>query len=179
MTGRALASVALKVWGIFFVVGVLTSLPEMFVFLRDTVGGDPSRAAMHVQGIGMALGLGTRALMGVALFVFADRLVERVIPETRPLAIGASLEDLTRLAFTVVGIFVLVWGLQDTSSVVFALVTKPEWLSDMSRVSYAWNSQQIQAVRAAAELGAGIVLVLGRNGLATAWSALRSRSIQG
>lgn len=114
-------------------------------------------------------------VIGLALLVLADRVARWVVPESAPLAIDADRVDLAAIGFGIAGIFVVVSGLQDVASIVYAALTKPDWLRGESSSSYVWGQQRVAIVRVVVEAVAGVVLILGRDGLASAWWRLRGR----
>jgi hypothetical protein len=175
MTGRALAAIALRIWGVVFFVGALVSSPQTVFFVR-LAPARPQDAWLRAQQIGLMLNLGARALIGLALIVLADRIAAVVIPETEPLAIDADVFDLAVLGFAVAGIFILVWGLQDVASIVYTLVAKPGWPPGVSWSSYLWEQQRIAIVRVIVEIAAGIVLIFGRDAIVSSWWQLRGRA---
>jgi hypothetical protein len=114
-------------------------------------------------------------VIGLALLVLADRVARWVVPESAPLAIDAGPSDLVAIGFAIAGIFILVSALQDVASILYAAFTKPNWLTADSWSSYVWGQQRIAIVRVVVEAVAGVVLIVGRDGMARAWWRLRGR----
>ena len=171
MTGRTLAAIALRIWGIVFLVGALTAAPQTIISVTTAPPGAP--AWMSAQGTALLLNVAARALVGLALIIFADSVVALVIPRTEPLAIDADAQELSALALGVAGVLILVWALQDVASIVYTAVTKPPWLTADSWPSYIWGRQREAVVRVVVGLIAGVFLVFGKNGLAQAWWRVR------
>ncbi len=170
MTARTLAAIAFRVWGVVMLVTSVVSVATQSALLFSSASsvGRPSWYpwAILVSFIGPAI-------VGIVLVVLADPVATRLEPDTMTLAIDAGPRDLTVLGFGLAGIFVLVWALQDIASIVYGAVSKPDWMSSVSGSSYLWGQQSVAIVRAIVECAAGLILVLGRDGLATAWTRLR------
>ncbi len=175
MTGKNLATIALKVWGVVFVAGALMTIPQMLLFLGGSTGAQQPQALVHLDLMLAILGPLARAIVGVLMILFASRLADATIPETAPLAIDAGVPDLTALAFCVAGVIVLVWGLEDVASIGVTFASRPDWISIASRSDYVWNTRSREVARAIVELVVAAVLIFGRSGLANAWSRLRDR----
>jgi hypothetical protein len=171
MTGRTLAAIAFRVWGVVLFVGALvSSAAQVAVFTMSP----PIAEATFYRAIWIVT-LAGPGVVGVAIVVLADRIATWIVPETPPLAIDADRFDLAAIGFGIAGIFVVVSGLQDVASIVYAALTKPDWLRGESSSSYVWGQQRVAIVRVVVEAVAGVVLILGRDGLASAWWRLRGR----
>jgi hypothetical protein len=171
MTARTLAAIAFRVWGVVLLVGALVSSAAQLATFTMT----PPVAEATFYRAAWIVTLAGPGVIGLALLVLADRVARWVVPESAPLAIDAGPSDLVAIGFAIAGIFILVSGLQDVASIVYAALTKPNWLTAESRSSYIWGQQQVAIVRVVVEVAAGVVLILGRNGLARAWWWLRGR----
>lgn len=175
MTGRALAAIAVKVWGVILVVGALASSPStiLFVTLAPAVTADAS--AVRASQIGLMLNLLAHVGLGTGLILISDRVVGWVIPDGAPLRIDVYASELAALAFALVGLYALVQGAGNAAAAVYTVVTRPSWpMVDDSMFWYVWENQREAIVRALVQIGAGIGLMLGREAVVNAWWWLRS-----
>jgi hypothetical protein len=77
-----------------------------------------------------------------------------------------------------VGAVTLVHGLGEAAALGYVLRGKPKWV-DMGNTQYLWERQSEAMVRACVKIMAGVVLLLGRRGLARSWAQLRSAARTG
>ncbi len=174
MTGRVLAGIALRVWGVVYLVDALIALPHLVTWLMISYPTDASSKAMvYAQNVSMVLNAAATMLVGVCLIALADRIAAATVPETEPLVVRVDSSDLTILAFAVTAVVILVWGLKDLGSLAYAAVAKPSWIGAETWLSYEWREDRDVIVRAIVELAAGTALWMGRNGIANAWRLLR------
>ena len=171
MPGRTLAAIAFRVWGVVLLVCALVSSAAQIVTFTMT----PPAGQEAFYRTAWIVTLAGPGVIGLALLVLADRVATWVVPDTAPLAIDAHPADLAAIGFAIAGIFILVHGLEDGASIVYAVVTKPNWFTAQSWSSYLWDRQPVAIVRVVVEAVAGAALILGRDGLATAWWRLRRR----
>jgi len=174
MTGRAMASIAVKVWGVILVVGALASSPSTILFatLAPPVGADT--AAIRASQIGQMLNVVLQAGLGIALVLVADRVVRWVVPDGPPLRIEVYASELAALAFALVGVYVLVQGAENIVATVYTLLTRPWWpISKDGPFWYVWERQREAIVRALVQIAVGVPLVFGRRAIVNAWWWLR------
>jgi hypothetical protein len=114
-----------------------------------------------------------QALAGLAVMVWADRIVALFEADTSALQIALSPTRLQILAFGISGVFVLVDGLQNAAAAGYALYTKPEFVDTALYMMERHGETMASAI---VEIVAGAALVLGREGLATGWARLRQRA---
>jgi hypothetical protein len=180
MTGKALAAIALRVWGVILIVGALASSPStiLFVTLAPAVG--PEASVFRVSQIGVALTLLVHAALGVALVLLADRIVGWVTPDGPPLRIDVYASELAALGFALVGLYALVQGAENIAAAVYTVATKPWWpASSDSTFWYVWEHQREAIVRAFVQIAAGAVLMFGRRAIVNAWWWLRGEPAGG
>lgn len=160
-------------WGVFLILGAVLSLPgTLWMFGADFP--DPAQAAfMRSTQIGYVVNTVVQALAGLAVMVWADRIVALFEADTTALQIALTPTQLQILAFGIAGVFVLADGLQNAAAAGYALYTKPEFLDTASYMTERHGETMASAI---VQLLAGAVLVFGREGLATGWARLRQRT---
>jgi hypothetical protein len=173
MTGRALAAIAVKVWGAILVVGALASSPSAILFVTLAPGNDAQAAVFRASQIGLMLNVVLHAALGVALIVLADRIVAWVIADGSPLRIDVYASELSALGFALVGLFVLIQGAESIAAAVYTIVTKPSWPASDSTFWYVWERDREAIVRAIVQIIAGVLLLFGREAIVSAWWRLR------
>ncbi len=172
MNAKTLAELALKVWGALLILGTLFSLPATVWMVWTVPTGDPQAAFIRASSIGYVLNVVLQGLSGVVVLVWADKIVALFESDVTPLAIDASHAQLQVLAFAIVGIFVMIDGLQNAAATGFVLVTMPD---ETDTWSYMWQRQGEGMIKGVVQIGAGAALVFGREALARGWSRLRGQ----
>jgi hypothetical protein len=138
MNAKTLAELALKVWGALLVLGAVLSLPSALWMVWTVPPGDAQAAFMRASQVGYMLNLVVQAVTGIVVLVWADRIVGLFESDVTPLDIDISNAQLQVLAFAVVGIFVLIDGLQNAAAAGYVLLTKPDQADTWS---YMWARQ--------------------------------------
>jgi len=175
MTGRELAGIALRVWGVEVIAGALASLPSTLLFASITPAINVETAAIRASQVGQILDLLLRTALGAGLTLHADRIVGWVIPAGPPLRIDVYASELAALAFALVGLYLLVAGAADIMASIYTMATKPFWpMNSDGTFWYVWERERQAIVRGFVQVGAGTVLMLGRSALVNAWWWLRS-----
>ena len=174
MTGRAMASIAVKVWGLILVVGALGSSPSTILFVTLVPAVSADTTLLRASQVGLVLNLVLQAGLGIALMLAGDRAVAWVVPDGPPLRIDVYASELAALSFALVGLFVLVQGAENIVATVYTLLTSP-WgpTSSDSTFWYVWERQREAIVRALVQIAAGVVLMFGRRRIVNAWWWLR------
>ena len=172
MNAKTLAELALKLWGVLLALGSLLSLPAALWMTWTVPSGDEQAAFMHATQVGYTLNVVLQGLGGVAVLVWADRIVALFEADDTPLNIDVSHAHVQILAFAIVGVFVLIDGLQNAVAAGYVLWTKPD-LADTS--SYMWARQGEDMIKAVVQIAAGALLVFGREAVARGWSRLRGQ----
>jgi len=164
MTGRTLAALALKVFGIMLVVAGLTAMPSTALFVlapaRNAQG-----AMVRASKIGMIASVVFRIAIGAAPIGVSDRVARWAVPETPPLGVDLDFVYLTDSAFALAGLFILVAGLEDAAVGLFTLATKPSWPPGQQALTCTLERQHDPIVRGGVQIVAGSLLVLGRRGV--------------
>jgi|SRR5580765_3340771 len=173
MTSRMLGDLALKIWGVTMIIAALTALPASLAMLKTLSGEDPQTAAIRVTAIVGIVNTVFHSVVGAALVVWSERIVNFIIAEEEPLDIDVGMSEILPLTFGVVGIFVLIEGLQDVASIAYALFAKPKVLESTPTLSYIWDRQYEAIARAVPQVAAGIFLIAGRDSIAQWWSRVR------
>ena len=91
--------------------------------------------------------------------------------------VKANAYELQSLGFALVGVFVLVQGLQNTAGAAYVLYSRPPFDRTTDSLSYLWARQNQAIVAALVQIVAGALLVFGRTTLARGWSRLRGQSV--
>ncbi len=173
MTARELAAVAVKIWGAILVVGALASSPSTILFVTLAPGGDAQAAMFRTSQIGSMLNLLLHAALGIVLIVLADRIVTWAIPEGPPLRIDVYASELSALGFALVGLFVLIQGVESIAAAAYTIVTKPSWPAGDNTFWYVWERDREAIVKAIVQIITGVLLLLGRGAIVSAWWRLR------
>jgi hypothetical protein len=169
MTTRALAVLALRVWGVVLLGWALATVPIILftatLEARGVFGRDPARLP----------GLVVQFVAALALIVFAEPIARRAIPDDSLRDAGLDAAQLSIVAFALVGVFLLADGAQTAAAAGYALATKtrgPLRLGAFPVAEQLWERQRQQIARSIAEMLAGVA-VLCRDRLARALAAAR------
>lgn len=100
-----------------------------------------------------------------------DRIAALSETAETPLRIGIDAREAQALTFAVVGVFVLVDGLQDAAAAASVFWSKPD---AAPAVSYMWERQGEGIIEALVQIAAGAVLILGRDPFVQGWMRLRT-----
>jgi hypothetical protein len=176
MNAKSLAELVLKVWGVILFLGALTSLPATLWMFGAAPTSDPQNALMRASQMYYVLNVAVQALAGFAVLVWADKIVALFESDTTPLQIQATGAELQVLGFALVGVFVLIGGLQNAAGAAYALFSMPKF-DQADRWSYMWERQGEAMVKAVVEVVAGALLVFGREALVRGWSRLRGETV--
>jgi len=162
MNAKTPAELALKVWGALRIVEALASLPTALLVASTAVGsGSPDAALFRGSQIGFILGVVIQALAGLAVMLYADRMVAWFEADTTPLNIGMDVEDVATLAFALLGVSVLISGLQRAAVPAYAFFGGVPLPAD-ERLRYLWERHTETLVQASIQIAAGAFLVFGR-----------------
>jgi hypothetical protein len=170
MTAKTFAEVALKVWGIVTILGALLAMPAALWMVWSAPEGDPQAALLRASQIGYVLNVVVQLVGGIVVLVWADRIAALFEADETPLQIGMSGSKVAVLAFAIVGVFVLVDGVQNLAGAGYVLWTRSV---QVDTVSYMWARQGEEMIEAAVQIIAGAFLILGREALLRGWSRLR------
>ena len=148
----------------------MTSAPSILIMIAQQPEAEDglTRAVQAMQLVQLLAGV----LVGLGLLIWGRRISQWVIPETKLLQITIDAPQLSALAFAVVGVFILVDGLQDAVSSTYMMLNKPR--SDpRGHLSYLWEQNRESTLRAVVQMAVGIYLILGRKGVGRGWLQLR------
>ena len=177
MNARSLATVALKTWGVMLVVSAVASLPATLLMASASPGIDAQAGVIRTSQIASILHVVVEALLGGATVTWAGRISAAILPDTPALRLDVTAAELQPLAFALVGIVLLVRGLQDSAGAAYAVLSRPAF-AETDTLSYLWAREGQALVKALVQIVAGAFLVFGRNALARGWSRLRGRSVE-
>jgi hypothetical protein len=176
MNSTTLSQVIIRVWGVFLVVAALASIGNFLFFLENGGGqwrSSAAAAALHIL---------ITFIAGVSFVRYGDQIGKWLasdLPESGP---PSSALEILAVAFAVLGAYFLVIGLRSGAVVGIELLTKPKW-DGTTPAAYVWERQREAIVVSAVDALAGIILLFGRQNIATGWSRwwhiLRSRGENG
>ena len=169
MTGRVLAEIGLKTWGIIVLAGVVANLPYSIIVTAGYPDGDPQQEMIRASVIANVLG---GAFIGLAMLIWGGKIARVFLPDTPELQLECGVDQLRTLCFAIVGVFILVDGLGGALSSVYEVVMRPEW-DESDLYTYAWRTQREKMVKSAVQIPVGLLLVFGRQTLAERWSRIR------
>jgi len=173
MTAKTLAELALKVWGVMLILEALSSLPTtLWALATFPAAGDEQAALMHTSQAGILISIAVRGVIGLAVLVWADALVRLFEDSEVPLEVTASPREVGALAFAVVGVFVLVSGLQSAAFPGYVWFTT-RGLDLTGSSQYFWERQGETLARAAVQVAAGTFLLVGSEAVLRGWRKVR------
>jgi hypothetical protein len=169
---RSLGTVALKTWAVILLVSGVLSIGTLLSQLAAPAAGGERRLWV-VATIWNAGYLVLSLIAAVLLLKYADRVAEKLYtPEETTLPFEAL--QLEQVAYGTLGVYFLVKGVRAVAAAAFQLATRPAL--ETETVSYLWRNQPGVIVDGTVEFAAGLILLLGRRGLAAAFSRLRGYS---
>ena len=163
MSGRVLAQVLLRIWGVVLIVWGISATSNVFLFWQTA----PAMGRATV--VSVVLNVVVDLVAGIYLVRNGDRLGAWLVSDLdEGDALPVSTEGLERVGFGILGIYFLVWGFSGVAANVVSLKSSDagEMLSTLSTRG---------GVSAFVRLLAGALLLLRREGLTKAWRALRSQ----
>ncbi|MEZ5332110.1 MAG: hypothetical protein R2991_08660 [Thermoanaerobaculia bacterium] len=177
MNARAIAELLLRVWGAILAIGGLTSLPLHISMMAPSSGSSGWLERWSL--LSAVLSVLVQIAVGAWLVRRGDAVARVVVPETLRVELPADDAQLQRLAFVLVGLLVLLSGLQDAAAGAFSWATLPRSgdTSPFSNALYLLHQTRLLVARGVVAILAGALLLLGRRRVADAWSVLRSRPL--
>ena len=172
MGAKTLSATALKTWALVLIINGLisvTAIVAQFLMAR----GEGDTRPWLIGGYWNTFSLALVVLAGVLVLKNGDSLAEWAVGANDESLTSSSI-DLERVAFGTLGVYFLVQGLRRASFAGFELATRPAF--DREGLAYLWQNQPRLILDGAVEFIAGLVLILGRRGLAKMWKRLRSGS---
>ena len=152
MNAQILAELALKVWGVLLILGTLVSLPAALWMVWTVPAGDAQAAFMRASQIGYVLNVTVQALAGIVVVMWADRIVALFESDVTPLDIDVSHAQLHVLAFAIVGVIVLIDGLQNAAAAGYVFLAKPD---EIDTSSYMWARQGESMIKSVVQIADG------------------------
>ena len=169
-----LAELALKVWGVILIVGALVSIPNAIATIVTAARSEGADELVGLTTRAMGIATFSQVVAGIVVLVWADKIVALFESDTTELQLGVTSSQLQLLGFALVGVFVLVEGLQDAAVVAYTYYSKPSFVDQ--NFEYMWSRQAEAMVRAPVQIAAGAFLILGREALVRRWSGARDES---
>jgi len=173
MDARGIATVALRVWGLVLLLGVLSAVPGLIMGFTAAVYPEEQAGFVRASQIGSLLSLLASAALGAGVLLWAELVAKLAVPQTTAISVGVDAPQLLSVGLALVGAVTLVSGLGEAAALGYVLRTKPIGL-DLSNTQYLWERDSEAMVRACVKIAAGIVLLLGRSGLARTWAQVRA-----
>ena len=171
MQGRALAEILLRLWGLWLLISAFAGLPHAIGwFLRAHDSGPYSSDLLRASVISLGLTAAIPLLQGIFCLACARVLARWVVPESTPMAIGTNATELMVIGLTLLGVYILVSGLANLVGGFYIVTTVG---SDST-----WISRRETLVTSSVQFAAGILILLGRRGIASGISILRGEREQ-
>ena len=160
------------------VVTGLASLPVALLMATASPGIDAQAGLIRMSQIGSILNVAVQALVGAAVIFWAGRISDAIVATDADttIRVNANATELQALGFALVGVFVLVAGLQNIAGAAYALFSRPAF-DETDALSYLWARQNQAILKALVQIIAGALLVFGRETIARGWSRLRGESV--
>jgi hypothetical protein len=173
MDARGIGAVALRVIGLVLLVGVISSIPVVVMGFTVESYAPEHEGFMRASQMGSLLSLLVSTALGVSLLLWAEPLARFALPESATLSIGVDERQLLSVGLALIGALILVHGIEGVASLGYLLLGKPKGI-DMGNTEYLWERESEAMVRACVKIVLGVVLLLGRTGLARTWAQIRS-----
>ena len=167
MSPRNLAEVLLKVWAVTLLVEAVLGVPNIAGQIM-AMGGEGDTRAVRIMGVWSFLYFALTAIVGSWILKFAPRVAARLAPPPSDEQFVAPRLEVA--AFGVLGAYFLILGLRDCASLAFRAATKP-FGAEMP--PHLWQGYGEEVTGAIVMTIGGLLLLLGREGLATSWRRLR------
>lgn len=156
MSNRELASLAIRLLGVYCLVRALASVADLTLLLAIA---EETSIVPLLAGIGKVLIL---AVMGVTMIWkspwFARRMM-RANEEARP---DAEPRQLQAVLFSVIGVVLIVWAVPRITSITWTVASS----GSEDKLSAYWNPDLVALV---VQLVLGVALFVGSGGLARIW----------
>ncbi len=173
MDARGIGAVALRVWGLVLLLGVITAVPAVIMGFATPTYPEEQAAFIRASQVSSLLSLLANAALGACLLLWAEPVARLALPESAPISIAVDEHQLLSVGLALVGAVTLVNGVAEAAALGYVLRGKPSGI-DMGNTQYLWERESEAVVRACVEIVAGVVLLLGRAGLARGWAQIRS-----
>jgi hypothetical protein len=171
--GRGLAAVALRIWGVVLLLGAVAALPGSLLVARAAASPHDQAGFVRAAQNASMFHLAASAILGLCLLLWADGVARWAFPETPQVQVGVDASQLLTVGLALVGVGLLVQGLEASATLGYVLMSKPQGV-EIGAASYVWERQWETLVQASVDVVAGVTLVLGRAGLARAWALVRN-----
>lgn len=168
MTPRALATVLIRLFGVYLLATTLIALPST-VALRGFVSDQPgSESAVRVQIESLLL----RSVVGLALVFASGPVVSLVVRGAEPPGDAAVHLDAFPLALSIVGVWLAATALPPLGAWLALFIHLSHSLGGTARDDY-FRDHWTTIVQEGLQLAVGIFLFVGARGLASTWRRLR------
>ena len=166
MSGRTLAAILLRVWGVVLIVGAIVSFADAFFFLMPQ-GGESVGGAWRASAVSLLLRVIISAIAGVYLVRNGDRVAAWLVSDIEDSGPAISSTAIEPIALRLLGVYFVVSGVAILTGE--ALMLGPStWLQSVGKLAGG-----------VVEFVAGILLIWRRDqigaALARGWRVIRSR----
>lgn len=179
MNARAIGELVLRLWGAMLLVGGLSALPtHIMMTVSAPVVADSPGTMTRWTYLPILFSVLLQAAIGASLLRWGSVAARAVVPADLTVELQADEARLRRLGFALVGVVILISGLEDLAAALYALATRPtfEVRGPFDSISYLLGQQRENFVRGVVQMVAGTILLARPEGVARAWRLLRGRS---
>jgi len=172
MTGtRNFVTALLKVWGVVWLVSGVTGLANVIIelFTRPFASSDAAMQRFS-QFSSMATVLVTLGA-AIVLIKYGESISARLIHIDDEFALAVSPTQLEAALIGVLGAYLVVRGFREGAVTAYALIRRASW-DPSGSIEYVWRNRESAVVGAAVDFLSGLVLMLGRKGIAETWGRL-------
>ena len=173
MDARAIAAVALRIWGLVLLLCLITEIPGLILGMTATPYPDEAAGFIRASQTGSILAALVTTIVVLCVLRWAEWIARRAVPETAAIRLGLDVSQVLSVGLALLGAVTLLSGLEDSAVVGYVLAAKPSWV-DGGDMSYLWEHEPQSMVRPGFKILAGVTLLLGRRGFARAWAEVRS-----
>ena len=172
MTERGLAALALKIWGILWIVSAVARFPQIVIvfvtkpFLHDARGLQAYSEWTSVFAIVVTF------IIGIVMIKASDRIATLLLAGDGEVTLPFRTVELEQVAFGILGAYLLALALRELADIAFVLMNKPMF-DPTDSLRYLFTNGPNNIAAAIAQAVAGTALFLGRRGLARFWQKLR------
>ena len=176
MSGRTLAQVLLRVWGVMLIVWAVASIGNVLLFMvpKDMLGNAPWR----VSGAAAIVHMLVYLIAGVFLVRNGDRVGAWLASDIDEQGPPASASAVELVAFRVIGLYFLIAGVRALVGMIASVAVSPRW-DETGHLASVLTAQSGSVAMAVVELAAGAFLIWRVDQIVAwfgrGWRAVRSR----
>jgi hypothetical protein len=167
MTAKDLASVVLRVIGIYFIA-------EGAAFAVNTVAHRIGASEWSAEVVFSGIFAIANSIAGIVMLRGADRIAAWLVRDLEVAESTADAGQIQTIAFSILACYLLVTGLAQLTGIGHAMWARPRW-DETRTLEYLLDHSQASFGTAISFTLAGAILLLGRFGFARAWRVVRDR----